>query len=429
MREALQGLTTRGRCFLAAGSASVLCGVVVGQRDLVRLGVLLLVLPVVAALALMRTRYRLACARVVDPARVQAGEPGRVALRLHNVSRVPSGILLVEDTLPYPLGTRPRFVLSRLEPQGSRDLTYGLRSDMRGRYPIGPLSVRLADPFGLCELGRSFNVIDTLVVTPVVWPLPAVRISGGFSGHGESRARSLAASGDDDVGTRTYRQGDDLRRIHWRTTARTGELMVRREEQPWQASAVLMLDNRVTAHRGDGPGSSFEYACSAAASIGVHLLRSGYTLRLGPGLVDPRLSGLDIPADSAALLDALAVASLVRAPLVPPVDSWRGGAALFIAVLGALSIEDAERLAHAAYATSGNLAVLLDTATWTTLAPRARLQADERQEAVAAILRTAGWRVVRATHGAALAELWPRLARPSSLDRAALAGSVTEGVS
>jgi uncharacterized protein (DUF58 family) len=416
MREALRGLTTRGRATLAAGIACALAGVVLGQRDLVRVGLLLLALPLVSAAVVYRTRYRLASQRVVDPARIEAGRPGRVTLRLHNLSRFPTGMLLIEDNLPYPLGARPRFVLKRLETQGVREVTYGVRSDVRGKYSIGPLSLRLTDPFGMCELARSFSAVDILVVTPAVWPLPAARIAGGWNGTGESRARSIAANGEDDIATRQYRQGDDLRRIHWRTTARTGQLMVRREEQPWQASAVLMLDNRANAHRGDGPGSSFEYGCSAIASVGVHLLRHGYTLRLGPGLVGARQTSVDIEADRTTLLDQLAVATLARTPLLPTVEGWRGGSGLFVAVLGTLTVEEATTLAHATQAVGGNLAILLDTASWTTLAPRIRATVDETLDAVTRILAAAGWRVVRAGHGSSLPALWPRLAAPGPTD-------------
>jgi len=96
------------------------------------------------------------------------------------------------------------------------------------------LSLRFADLFGLVELTRSFTTTDALVVTPTVTPLPAIRLGGDWAGGGDSRARSISTMGEDDVTTREYRHGDDLRRVHWRSTARYGELMVRREEQPWQ---------------------------------------------------------------------------------------------------------------------------------------------------------------------------------------------------
>ena len=214
-----------------------------------RVGVFIVALPLVAILVVMRTRYRIACTRVLDPARVTAGRAARVVLRLENLSRLPTGVLLVEDTLPYVLGGRPRFVLDRVEPQGVRDVAYSVRSELRGRYAIGPLAVRLTDPFGFCELSRAFRGTDSLIVTPVVHEIPLVRLGGDFTGGGESRLRAVAVAGEDDVATREYRLGDDLRRVHWRSTAHAGELMVRREEQPWQSRATLFLDTRSAAHR------------------------------------------------------------------------------------------------------------------------------------------------------------------------------------
>ena len=147
-----------------------------GQRDLLRAAVFLWPCRWPPSPSSPRTRYRLACTRGLEPVRVEAGRPTEVRLRLDNVSRLPSGVLLMEDALPYALGGRPRFVLDRVEPRGVRDVTYAVRAPTpRGRYRVGPLSVRLADPFGLCELARSFAGSDELVVTPAVQPLPAVR--------------------------------------------------------------------------------------------------------------------------------------------------------------------------------------------------------------------------------------------------------------
>src|SRR5690349_21011942 len=110
MRAALSGLTTRGRSFLAAGIAAAVCAMVLGQRDLLRVGVLLAALPLTSVVVVARTRYRLACQRRVEPVRVPAGQKAQVILRLENVSRLPTGLLLIEDQVPYVLGSRPRFV-------------------------------------------------------------------------------------------------------------------------------------------------------------------------------------------------------------------------------------------------------------------------------------------------------------------------------
>ena len=118
---------------------------------------LVLALPLVTAALLGRSRYRLALVRTVDPQLVAAGQPARVNLALTNEGRTPSGVLLLEDHVPYVLGTRPRFVLEGIGHGWRRHVTYQVRSDVRGRFEIGPMTVRVSDPFGLVELGRAFR--------------------------------------------------------------------------------------------------------------------------------------------------------------------------------------------------------------------------------------------------------------------------------
>src|SRR5690606_20067807 len=286
MRAALRGLTPRGRAFLAAALAAAGSAIILGERDLMRVAVLLTALPLLAAVYVARSRYRLSCSRTLSPARIPVGAQARVQLRLHNLSRLMTGTLLLEDRLPYALGSRPRLVLERLAAHQASAVAYTVRAEVRGRYDVGPLSVRLTDPFGLCELIRSFPGVDRLTVIPQVVALPGDRLTGEHTGSGERRARSMAVHGEDDAATRAYRHGDDLRRVHWRSTARVGELMVRGEEQPWESRATVVLDTRAYAHRGDGPTASFEWAVSAAASIAVHLRHLGYRLRLVTSEVD-----------------------------------------------------------------------------------------------------------------------------------------------
>jgi hypothetical protein len=123
MRTALAGLTTRGRSFLAAGVAAAVCAYVLGQSDLLRVGLLLAVLPLVCATVLYRTRYRVAGSRRLSPARVPAASEARVHLRIDNVSRLPTGLLMLQDRVPYVLGPRPRFVLDRVVAAAARSPT------------------------------------------------------------------------------------------------------------------------------------------------------------------------------------------------------------------------------------------------------------------------------------------------------------------
>ena len=131
-------------------------------------------LPLLAALLVSRTRYRLASARGLRPTRVTVDQPATSVVRVQNVSRLPSGLLLVEDSVPWQLGRPQRFVIDRLESGGRRDVRYELRGAVRGRYTVGPVSVQLVDPFGLCRANRQFTTTDTLTVVPATVPLPAI---------------------------------------------------------------------------------------------------------------------------------------------------------------------------------------------------------------------------------------------------------------
>jgi uncharacterized protein (DUF58 family) len=430
VREALRGLTTRGRSFLAAAAAAALSAVILGEKDLLRVAVLLAILPMLAALYVGRSRYRLACSRSLQPHRAPVGASARVVLRLQNMSRLPTGTLLLEDRLPYALGSRPRVVLERLGARQASSVAYTVRADVRGRYEVGPLVVRLTDPFGLCELTRSFPSVDRLTVIPQVVPLPNVRLAGEYTGAGDSRARSVAVHGEDDAATREYRRGDDLRRVHWKSTARLGELMVRREEQPWESRATVVLDTRAFAHRGEGPTASFEWAVSAAASIAVHLREAGYKMRL---VTD---SGIDADATDGGeglILDHLADVKLnKRGDITQLVEAVRrrsdGG--LVIAMLGALTNAEAEMLAGLRGNNTTCVAFLIDSSTWLTLPPESRAEASRAHGASALGLMRTGWRVVGVAHGNKLPGLWPQAARGSQgfAWRATLAETVAGGM-
>jgi uncharacterized protein (DUF58 family) len=410
--EPLRGLTVRGRSFVAAGCACGLGAFVVGQRAVLQIGVFLVALPVLAAVYVSRSRYRLSCTRALVPGRLPVAHTASVRLRLENVSRLPTSLLYVEDSLSYTLGAKPRFVLDRVEAGGRREVGYAVRSDVRGRFRVGPLTIRMADPFGLCELTRSFSSVDHLVVTPVISPLPSTGLGGEWAGGGDTQARQVASAGEDDASTREYRHGDDLRKVHWKSTARTGELMVRRDEQPWQSRATLLLDTRAGAHYGDGPGSSFEWSVSAAASIGVHLARHGYTLRfMTDNGVD--LQGTTLATAEATLLDQLAVVEpSTRGSL--PVTVARmgrgGGDGLIVAVCGTIDADTAMALGRLRNMAAACIAVLVDTTSWTALGPRAKAETEAALESGAALLRQAGWRVIVAQHGTTLASLWPQVA-------------------
>jgi uncharacterized protein (DUF58 family) len=412
LRPGLSGLTTRGRSFAAAGLASGGCALVLGQRDLFRVAVLLLTLPLGCALVLSRARFRLELTRVITPSRVVAGTPSKVRLDLKNLTRLTTRVLLAEDRLPYTLGASPRFVLARL-PAGQRaTVTYSVTSPLRGRYAVGPLRLRVTDPFGMCEVTRSFTATDPLIVVPRTWSLAPVEAGGRWAGTGESVARSVAASGQDDIATREYRHGDDLRRVHWKSTARRGELMVRRDEQPRQMRATVLLDARLVGHRGEGPLSSFEWAVSAAASVAVSLAGQRYGVRVLVDGAPESWTACHEKDGGAQLLDRFATIEEGEAPaLAAAVDTLArtGGDGLVVAVLGETPVEVAACLARLGQRGPRGLALLLRTTGWASLPGPERTALDEERAHAATVLAEGGWAVAECSADETPAAVWSRL--------------------
>lgn len=409
MREALAGLTVRGRAFLAAGVTAIVCAVLLDQEALTRVGVLVLVLPLLTAWVVGRNRYRLALVRTVTPQLVAAGQPARVSLTLSNEGRTPNGTLLLEDHVPYVLGTRPRFVVEGIGTGWRQTVGYQVRSDVRGRFEIGPMSVRMTDPFGLVELGRTFRTTVPLTVTPRTVLLPQIPLGGAWTGSGDNRPRAFASGSAEDVTVREYRQGDDLRRVHWRSSARLGELMVRREEQPWQSRATLFLDNRAQAHRGQGIASSIEAAVSAAASIAVHLSHRGFAVRLVTAQGEDPTNAWhlrDTDLNTAPLMEALAVVQPTQQSRLDTTwlaEGAHGG--LTVAVFGAIAATDLPILRRMQHQSGSALAIALDVDAWTGAPGGA---------AATQALGQQGWRAVSLGPRDRLDAVWQELGHTSA---------------
>ena len=215
--------------------------------------------------------------RTVLPARLPVD--GAVTVEVGCPAERCSEALRLVDEVPDAAGptadSPPRFLVSRIPRRDGLRLRYPLRPGLRGVHRIGPLVARATDPLGLAELSHELAGADRLVVLPRV--VAAARVAGrprpGADAAGAAPARQ--GTGLADVLVRPYQQGDELRRVHWRSTARHDELMVRQEERPWRGGTTVLLDRRDAAHRGRGPAASLEFAISLVASIGVHLIGRG----------------------------------------------------------------------------------------------------------------------------------------------------------
>jgi uncharacterized protein (DUF58 family) len=421
------GFTTRASCLIAAGATALLCGLTLGVVDLVRAGILALAIPVVSALVVYRSRVRIANRRSADPARAAAGGAVSIHLAITNRSLLPTGSLLLEDQLPHQLTGRARFVVPGLASREARTVSYRMPELPRGRYRAGPLRIRLTDPFHMVDVVRSFTATTDFVVTPVVDPLPSIEPPRSYDIGDNAGSHSIGAYGADDASTREYRTGDDLRKIHWRSSARTGALMVRQEERPWQGQSTVLLDLRGAAHASALPGdeprdarerSSIEWAISAAASVGSHLMLAGREVSLISEFTSGERIHLDGPARLNDHLAAIGAAPQHDLGGVGGLLRMAARDSALIAVLGELDPTSLRSLAdaHPRGASIPAFALLLDVATWRDPATAIGGECD----AAARVLSAAGWRTVVVRRGDTTPQAWQSLLRVRSGGSAAV---------
>ncbi|WP_336922632.1 DUF58 domain-containing protein [Aquipuribacter sp. SD81] len=417
LRSAWSGLTARGTSFLTAGVVAFACALLLGQSDLVRVAALLAVLPVVVVLVMAAQQLHLAVTRVTDPPRGSVGEHVDVHVEVVNRAGRRTPLLLLEDTLPAGLVASTRVVLPPLRPREAARVAYRLLAARRGRYAVGPARLVSVEPFGLVERTWEATSTDELLVRPVVHELPGVLPVRRTGRGGDSDLGGAGVAGDADLNVREYRQGDDLRRVHWPTTARRGELMVRPDMHPQDHNAVVVVDTRAEAHRGEGDASSLEDVVSAAASLAVHASDLGQrVVLLGDGQ-EPLLSSHDSAhrdaADDDPVEDALDRLALVRAGgadrLGDAVEQLpRYVPSTVVAVLGEVGPEDVENLAGSCR-DAVRAALVCETTTWEQLSPGRARGLRERHDAAVSRLADAGWRVAVWRAGEPLADVWARL--------------------
>jgi len=282
-------LTPRGATLGVVGVASVIGAYATGRPELLSLGCLTLLLPALAVAFARFRRIGLTVSRSFRPEPVGVGQPAVVELTIVNGGQRPTPQVEWRDYRSWISGGNKSRVLPALASRGTRGATARLRYELipphRGEFPIGPLGARLADPFGLAKGEVAVGTVDWLVVTPVIHELPDTGLAI-LASDGTLLLVRRSIGGEDDLSAREYRTGDAMRRVHWRATARHGELMVRQEEPRSHAEARIVLDTRRSGYsdhqlgrQSNEPESeSFELAVSIAASIALHLARGGFAV-------------------------------------------------------------------------------------------------------------------------------------------------------
>lgn len=308
-------LTTTGRSALLLGIIATIVGVLAGWTEVAVVGVALLV-AVASALAWIRNRAPLEVRRELDPIRVTRGTPAHAVLVVRNRSSRSVPQATAED---YVGGVSRPVALPRLAADTSAEVSYPLPTQRRGVVAVGPMTLERSDPFRFVRFVQTYGDVRHLFVHPRRHPLTRLPATMLRTADGPSTDTSPRGSVVFHA-LREYVPGDDRRHIHWRSSARTGTLMVRQYVDTSQPDLTVLLDNRRSRHSDE----SFEEAVEITASLVIACSDDRFPTRLRTTdhqALDPRpgqspsqyfldtLAGIDLePGGSlATVLDSLLV--------------------------------------------------------------------------------------------------------------------------
>ena len=254
--------TRAGIGLLVVAGLSLVLGRTFGVPELFLLAGMGFVALIAAIIATLSARLELSVLRVASPNRLRVGTPARVDLSLQNQSRRRTPVLHLRDEVQNSSGAS--LILAPIKGKETAKVAYRLPTQQRGALSIGPLDLRIGDPLGLTtSLIRASDQVSLVVHTELV-DLGALHSSAGNDPTADQQPiRSLASGGDEFFALRPYVVGDELRRVHWRASARSDELVVKQEERPRTGRVTVILDRRSEAYSDAG----FERAVSATLSV------------------------------------------------------------------------------------------------------------------------------------------------------------------
>ncbi len=402
-------LTGRGIALLVIGVAIIVAAAIVGEPDLIWLGFLMVLLPPTGMALAFLLRPQLRVTRAVEPPQVAIGERPRTELALENTKRFSYSALEFRDTCPGALGAAARFALAHGMGRWSQSVGYEVRAEHRGHFTLGPLDVTIHDPLGLSRW--SWEVLgnaSTLRVTPRMYQLAMPKRLIGSGSAGDTTPQRIGHHGQDDVLVREHRHGDDMRRVHWRMTAKQGELMVRVEEQPWDPSITLVVDNRSAAHMGKGADGGLEWSISAMASTASVLMSARCRVTVVSAETEI-FSPLHVDSVTArermlgAMVDLTASGRTTLGTGLSHSDSISSSQSI-LAALGLLGAADAAALAAVGNRMQRCAALVPDPVAWGVDEVR-----TAAHRAACRLLASAGWTLHHHQPGEGVVDAWDRL--------------------
>jgi uncharacterized protein (DUF58 family) len=406
--------TRRGWAAFGSGLLMWLAARYTGSRDLHMIAAGVLALPFLAALFVQWNRVRLDVHRSLSAVRVFPGTRLTVTLTVQNQGPGAAPFLLMEDALPNDLGKPARLVVTGIPARDRQAVSYTFACRRRGRFTVGPTSIVITDPFGLARVKISTSTVNELIVYPEVEDVDLRGLAVQGAGSGESAVRHLYRSAAEFYTMREYVTGDDLRRIHWPSVARTGQLMIRQDETTRRSVATVFLDNRQAA-LGSSGSAGFERAVSVAATAARSLIRAGFAVRLATVASAAQL------VDEQRLLEQLADVGHTRDRSMPDALRSLGAAVVNDSTLVMVTAPPVEAevvgITRAGAGFGRKVIVLVHPTKAAVLSPEAATEAASRAGLARASLQRAGWQVFVIEPDGRLADAW-RKSRPTK----ALAG-------
>lgn len=208
--------------------------------------------------------------------RFQVGQLAEARITVRSRSIFPKLWLELEDGTDIPV--RPARTIVSLRSHGQRTWEANTGCARRGLFHTGPVTVVSGDPFGLFRFRRRFGTLHSMLVYPSPEELPYFTVPPAQLSGGSNLRRQTNNLTSNAAGVREYSPGDGYNRIHWRTTARLGRLMVKTFDIDPSSQIWIVLDMESAIHAGQGEEATEEYAVRAACSISHHFLQSDRAL-------------------------------------------------------------------------------------------------------------------------------------------------------
>ena len=260
---------------MAVAAVLLLAAVLVRVEELFPLAVAAIVLVGVSLLWVRTRPWVLDTERDIRPIRVGAGGTARVELSVRNLGARPSPVVSLKD--PFDGGRfAAAFTVAPVAPDEGMRAAYRLPTTQRGVFGLGPLELHISDPFGLARVVRPGAPAAKLTVHPPIERLTAPAVNAGTERESHTGSTVIGLRGDEFYALREYNTGDDLRRVHWASSARTDHLMIRQEQTVRQGRLLLMADLRADVHT----PASLEAVLGAMASLADAALRSATYVRV-----------------------------------------------------------------------------------------------------------------------------------------------------